>query len=52
MSYLLMFGKNIIITGNFKWTTQEILEASLDCWQVEKIVCGSAMMKNWAAPDP
>ena len=25
-----MFGKNIIITDNIDWTTQEIVEASLD----------------------
>ena len=30
-----MFGKNIIITDNIDWTTREILEASLDRWQVE-----------------
>jgi len=30
-----MFGKNIIITDNTDWTTQEIVEASLDRWQVE-----------------
>ena len=32
---LLMFGKNIIITDNTDWTTREILEASLDRWQIE-----------------
>ena len=31
----LMFGKNIIITDNTDWTTREIIEASLDRWQVE-----------------
>ncbi len=31
----LMFGKNIISTDNIDWTTQEIVEASLDRWQVE-----------------
>ncbi|MEW6052160.1 MAG: IS1634 family transposase [Nitrospirota bacterium] len=31
----LMFGKNIIITDNTDWTTTEIVEASLDRWQVE-----------------
>lgn len=31
----LMFGKNIIITDNIDWTTREIIEASLDRWQVE-----------------
>jgi len=30
-----MFGKNIIITDNADWTTSEIVEASLDRWQVE-----------------
>jgi transposase len=30
-----MFGKNIIITDNTDWTTSEIVEASLDRWQVE-----------------
>jgi len=30
-----MFGKNIIITDNIDWTTTEIIEASLDRWQVE-----------------
>ncbi len=30
-----MFGKNIIITDNMDWTTSEIVEASLDRWQVE-----------------
>jgi len=29
------FGKNIIITDNTDWTTPEIVEASLDRWQVE-----------------
>lgn len=31
----MMFGKNIIITDNTDWTTSEIVEASLDRWQVE-----------------
>ena len=30
-----MFGKNIIITDNTDWTTPQIVEASLDRWQVE-----------------
>jgi transposase len=30
-----MFGKSIIITDNTDWTTREIVEASLDRWQVE-----------------
>ncbi len=30
-----MFGKNIIITDNTDWTTSEIVEASLDRWQIE-----------------
>jgi transposase len=30
-----MFGKNIIVTDNMDWTTAEIVQASLDRWQVE-----------------
>jgi len=30
-----MLGKNIIITDNMDWNTREIVEASLDRWQVE-----------------
>jgi transposase len=30
-----MFGKNVIITDNTDWTTSEIVEASIDRWQVE-----------------
>lgn len=30
-----LFGKNIIITDNIDWTTAEIVQASLDRWQVE-----------------
>jgi transposase len=30
-----MFGKHIIITDNTDWTTREIVEASLDRWQIE-----------------
>jgi len=30
-----MFGKNIIITDNTDWTTDEIVSANLDRWQVE-----------------
>lgn len=30
-----MFGKNVIITDNVDWTTSEIVEASIDRWQVE-----------------
>ena len=30
-----LFGKNIIITDNTDWTTAEIVQASLDRWQVE-----------------
>ena len=29
------FGRNIIITDNVDWTTAEIIQASLDRWQVE-----------------
>ena len=31
----MMFGKNIIITDNTDWATRDIIEASLDRWQVE-----------------
>ncbi len=30
------FGRNIIITDNIDWITSEIVEASLDRWQVEE----------------
>jgi transposase len=30
-----LFGKNIIITDHMDWTTVEIVQASLDRWQVE-----------------
>jgi transposase len=30
-----MLGKNIIITDNIDWSTREIVEASIDRWQVE-----------------
>jgi transposase len=30
-----MLGKNIIITDNMDWSSREIIEASLDRWQVE-----------------
>jgi len=30
-----MFGKNIIITDNTDWPTGDIIQASLDRWQVE-----------------
>lgn len=30
-----LFGKNIIITDHMDWTTAEIVQASLDRWQVE-----------------
>jgi len=30
-----LFGKNIIITDNIDWPTSDIIEASLDRWQVE-----------------
>ncbi len=32
---LASFGRNIIITDNTDWTTAEIVQASLDRWQVE-----------------
>lgn len=30
-----MFGKNMIVTDNTDWTTEEIIEASLSRWEVE-----------------
>jgi transposase len=30
-----VFGRNIIITDNMGWTTAEIVQASLDRWQIE-----------------
>jgi len=30
-----LFGKNIIITDHMDWTTAEIVQASLDRWQIE-----------------
>ena len=33
--YQALFGKNVIITDNTDWTTSEIVQASLDRWQVE-----------------
>ena len=30
-----MFGENIIIMGNTDWTTGDIIQASVDRWQVE-----------------
>ncbi len=30
-----LFGKNIIITDNMDWMTEDIVQASLDRWQVE-----------------
>ena len=31
-----LFGKNIIVTDNMDWTTDDIVQASLDRWLVEK----------------
>jgi transposase len=31
-----LFGKNIIVTDNTDWTTDDIVQASLDRWRVEK----------------
>ena len=31
----LMFGKNMVISDNTDWTTEEIISASLDRWEVE-----------------
>ncbi|MBI5550985.1 MAG: hypothetical protein HY911_05700 [Desulfobacterales bacterium] len=36
-----MFGKNIIITDNMDWMTEDIVQASLDRWQVEDRFCMS-----------
>ena len=30
-----LFGKNVIITDNMDWTTTDIVQTSLDRWQVE-----------------
>ena len=51
-----MFGKNIIITDNTDWTTREIVEASLDRWQVEDRfrlsknddLVGTRPVRHWA----
>ena len=32
----MLFGKNIIVTDNSDWSTDEIVQASLDRWGVEK----------------
>lgn len=32
-----LFGKNIIVTDNTDWTTDNIVQASLDRWVVEKV---------------
>ena len=32
-----LFGKNIIVTDNTDWTTDDIVQASLDRWCVEKV---------------
>jgi len=50
-----MFGKNIIITDNTDWTTREIVEASLDRWQVEnrfrlsknETLVGTRPIRHW-----
>ncbi|WP_446012130.1 hypothetical protein [Candidatus Electrothrix sp.] len=31
-----LFGKNIIVTVNTDWSTEDIVQASLDRWRVEK----------------
>jgi transposase len=50
-----LFGKNIIITDNTDWTTREIVEASLDRWQVEDrfrlskndVLVGTRPIRHW-----
>ncbi|MFH0824744.1 MAG: IS1634 family transposase [Pseudomonadota bacterium] len=50
-----MFGKNIIITDNMDWTTGDIIQASLDRWQVEdrfrlskdKDLVGVSPIRHW-----
>ncbi len=50
-----MFGKNIIITDNTDWTTSDIVEASLDRWQVEErfrsskdeALVGTRPLRHW-----
>jgi transposase len=50
-----MFGKNIIITDNTDWTTGDIVEASLDRWQVEdhfrvskdEVLVGTRPLRHW-----
>lgn len=50
-----MFGKNIIITDNTDWTTREIVEASLERWQVEdrfrlsknETLVGTRPIRHW-----
>jgi len=50
-----MFGKNIIITDNNDWTTADIIQASLDRWQVEdqfrlskdKDLVGASPVRHW-----
>ena len=50
-----MFGKNIIITDNMDWMTADIVQASLDRWQVEDrfrmskddALVGVSPMRHW-----
>jgi transposase len=50
-----MFGKNIIITDNTDWPTGEIIQASLDRWQVEdrfrlskdEELVGASPIRHW-----
>jgi transposase len=50
-----MFGKNIIITDNKDWTTGDIIQASLDRWQVEdrfrlskdEDLVGASPVRHW-----
>jgi transposase len=36
-----LFGKNMIVTDNTHWTTEEIISASLSRWEVEDAFCQS-----------
>ena len=52
------FGKNIIVTDNSDWSTAEIVEASLDRWQVEERfkaskddqLVGAQPFRHWTDP--
>lgn len=52
-----MFGKSIIITDNTDWTTNDIVQANLDRWQVEERfrlskddeLVGVSPLRHWMA---